>query len=86
MEAMYREGSPERDWEVEQRQEAAYRAELGADPYLSDEEMEERDRAWEARRSIWDEYQERFEAENHIELREFRQPAGMQLDLFREVA
>ena len=65
-----------RDWEHEQRQEQRFRnQEIN---WGLDQEREER-------RSIWDEYQARFEAENYIDLVEFRKPAGvarMQMNLF----
>jgi hypothetical protein len=78
-----------RDWEREQSAErrAAELENSGEFRDLTEDEIEERDRAWEARRSIWDVYQERFEIENAVEIREFvRRPAGMQGRLFEEVA
>ena len=65
-----------RDWEFEQRSERRFR----------DQEINyglELER--EAQRSIWDEYQERFDRENYIDLAEFRKPAHlarMQMQLF----
>jgi hypothetical protein len=77
------------EWERESASER-YSAALennGEFVALTDSEIEERDQAWEERRSIWDRYQERYQEENQVEYREFlRKPAGMQGKLFEEVA
>jgi len=76
MERIFAEGSPERDSEIER---------MRADREQALDDRWEYERYVE-RRSIWDEYQERYEAENAVETPEFRQPVGIQGRLFEEAA